>query len=402
MHHFSPELQALAQHHISPGGRILDLGASTTGTTQVFLQRQCSCSIEDIPELLDQLGDDDMLSAIDEHLLDKPAQVQFDLVLCWDLLSFLSPDAIKHLFERLAPHFHAGTRLHLIQPGGRALPTRPLQWRLAQDFHFDYQPSSGPEISAWRHTTVTLQRSLHPFTLVESALPSGPQALAEYVLEYDARAADKQLRHVASAPMMPVAASASAQFIALPLLQALLAELPASAQVLDCGSKHGRQLTGLHERVARLYVEDVLASMAWHQQQRQEQQGDSEHSFSEAMLNYRAGTELDAILLWDVAGYLNEQQLQQLQPLLMRILRAHGSLHLMLFNRSGLPKTPVKVEVLSDGECRLLGSPLGEAARPPLSTIRLLQQLSGFVLRRHQLGQLADGTGFHEYWFERA
>ncbi|ASP40474.1 hypothetical protein CHH28_18120 [Bacterioplanes sanyensis] len=398
MQHYSPELAALVEHHLTSGARVLDLGSSTTGTTQVLLARQCSCYVEDLPDYLDQLQpDDDPIAALDQHLLPKGKDMRFDLVLCWDLLSYMSTEVIAHLFSQLAPHFHSDTKLHLLQAKGRSPASRPTTFRWLQDFCFDCQQEGDVELPSWRHTTLMLQRSLQPFTLVELALQGQGMSehWLEYVMAFDARAGDKRLHSVAAQSARSVRESAG-QAIALPLLQQMLQSLPPQAAALDGGRKTGRQLQGLHQHIDTLYLEDVLASVAW--QHHLNPDDDNSH-FSQALLRYREGVQLDAVLLWDIPNYLSEQQRQQLPSLLQRIMKPGAHVHCLLINRTGLPKVPVAIDVIQADQCELSGEAVGELVAPPLSTISLLKQWSELTLRRHQLGTLANGLTYQEYWF---
>lgn len=397
MQHYSPELAALVQHHLQPGARVLDLGPSTTGTTQALLTHQGRCFVEDLLDFVQQgVPLEQSLQALDQHLINKPADMSFDLVLCWDLLSYLPAELISHLFQRLQPHCHAGTRLHIIQPKGQPSP-QPLSFRWCQDFHFDCIEQGSDPLPSWRHTTLTLQRCLHPFTLVESALQAQgmSQQLAEYVLEFDANACDKRLRSVAS-QHTSLRQSEQQQDIALPLLQELLQALPQNAGILDGGRKTGRQLQGLHEYAGNVFVEDILASIAWqHHLHPQSQQLD----FSQTLLQYRAGVQVHGALLWDIPNYLPAAQMTQLQTLLQKILAPGAAIYCLSFNRTGLPKMPIAMDVLEHGVCRLSGEVVGDTPAQPVSTIALLKQWSDFTLRRHQLGRLENGQSFQEYWF---
>lgn len=47
-----------------------------------------------------------------EEALGLPAGIQFDMVFFWDVLNFMSREAIAALMDALLPHLHAGSRAH--------------------------------------------------------------------------------------------------------------------------------------------------------------------------------------------------------------------------------------------------------------------------------------------------
>src|SRR5699024_1615532 len=88
---------------------VLDLGRARAGTVELFSNYRCRLDVADLPARLPALPDpDDDAQGPDavERWLDgllPPARGEaVDLVLCWNLLNYLSPGVIEALGRRLA------------------------------------------------------------------------------------------------------------------------------------------------------------------------------------------------------------------------------------------------------------------------------------------------------------
>ena len=98
---------------------ILDMGMATPATVSFFGQTKSRlqfCGLIDAH--LDQYNDPEYTQAervaLFKSSLNIQADVQFDVILFWDIFCYLSASAMVALLEALAPHFHNRTRAHSI------------------------------------------------------------------------------------------------------------------------------------------------------------------------------------------------------------------------------------------------------------------------------------------------
>ncbi|TQV68153.1 hypothetical protein FKG94_23980 [Exilibacterium tricleocarpae] len=126
----------LARDLVGEGGNILDLGPPASGAARAFLNLKCKCHVEDLVEYLEQVSRDDPAAnqKLNDHLLPKPEGLKFDLVLGWDIFSFLAFDTIASLMARLSPHFKQGTVLYILAYTDTTAPIKPKRFKMLEDF----------------------------------------------------------------------------------------------------------------------------------------------------------------------------------------------------------------------------------------------------------------------------
>ncbi|WOX06843.1 class I SAM-dependent methyltransferase [Microbulbifer pacificus] len=400
MQHRSFGLAALTTEMVKSGDRILDLGPLSSGTTQAFLRLNCQCHIEDLVEYLSENQNcGDPLKALEEHLLPKPANLKFDVILCWDLLNFLDLDVIQHLIRLLQPHLKQGTILHTMRYTGRQQPHKPRRFRLLENFCFEYvDDPSYPEVASKGHSTVTLLKCMDRFSLFNSLMKREgmDQNVTEHFLEYESVTSRNQVRSGG-------ASDVSAYFrnvrederIAMPGVEKAMScinTLTTSPTVLECGRKNGRNIDALKKKVGSLYVEDLHASMAW-----QKKLHGDESGFSASIFSMDPGARLDGVFLWDLLNFYSPQQIQQLGELLGARMTPGAALHFVVYKSAQIPERPATFEVLDDGQVAVTGIAAGKCSRSLSSTAELMRLLPGYRLHNHQIGRLPSGDSYQEF-----
>jgi hypothetical protein len=136
--HYSSALASLVEEIIHGKSITLDLGSNDTGSTQVFLDLRCHFYVKDLNELLQEISSDNpsRFDLLEAHLLDKPNDLKFDYVLCWDLLNYIDKDLQPHLFNLLAPYFKEDTLLHTMRYTNENMPSSPDQFRIHSELNF--------------------------------------------------------------------------------------------------------------------------------------------------------------------------------------------------------------------------------------------------------------------------
>lgn len=99
--------------------KILDMGMATSATVSFFgktKSRLQFCGLIDTN--LEQYNDPEYTQtervALFKSSLNIQADIQFDVILFWDIFCYLSAPAMVALLEAVAPHFHNRTRAHSI------------------------------------------------------------------------------------------------------------------------------------------------------------------------------------------------------------------------------------------------------------------------------------------------
>lgn len=174
----SPSVGILSQSSPGPGKRqVLDLGAPARSTLAFFSSSPCTYYVEDLnrffiaPRSGGKLEDDDDVALAIENSLSYGGTARFDLVLGWDLLSYMDRDTIRILMNRIARSCRSGTLLYLVAFTGATIPRAPTQLAMDEDGHLlccssiDDQSISNP-----RYPPTALEGMMPGFRLLHSFL----------------------------------------------------------------------------------------------------------------------------------------------------------------------------------------------------------------------------------------
>ncbi|WP_250464719.1 hypothetical protein [Microbulbifer litoralis] len=399
MQHHSLGLAALSREIIQPGYRILDLGPLAVGTTQAFLQMNCPCYIEDLVEFFTENQQaPDLKPALEQHLIAKPEKVKFDVVLCWDLLNFLSVDLIEHLIGLLQPNLKPGTLLHAMMYTGSSMPDRPAKFRLLQDFTYETTDDPDyPQVPCQGHSTVALMKSLGRFNLSNSLLQRQGMRkdLVEYFFEYDGDSAHGKVRPGdASDVATYFSRQDSSASLPLPGLSTAMRAARKSpvSEVADCGPRNGRNIGALEKQVGELFLLDLHAAIQW-----RKRRGESGCDAIRSAFSKFADLEpCDAILAWDLLMFYSPEEAEVLSELLVSRLKPQGMLHVIFGKRERLPREPALFEVQSDENVRVRESALGNEAPHFTNTAEIIRVLPRMELIDQGHGKLPSGAFYHE------
>lgn len=181
----SPSVDILVQHLQRPEKpNILDLGAPRSENVAFFSQVPCKFYVEDVLRYLEVRpvsSDEEAENPADTvaRALDFDERVRFDLVLGWDVFSYLSPPLIEALASRVARSSRNGALLFLTGSTGQAIPATPATYSVTTSGSLIYDvPGGTSAIANPRHSPVALERMMPGFRLLHSFL------LGEGVQEY--------------------------------------------------------------------------------------------------------------------------------------------------------------------------------------------------------------------------
>ena len=399
MQHHSFGLAALNQEIIQPGYRILDLGPLSVGTTQAFLQMNCPCYIEDLIEFFaDNQQASDTKGALTAHLVAKPERIKFDVILCWDLLNFLSTDEIAHLIELLKPNLKPGSLLHAMIYTGATAPAGPAKFKLLQDFTYETVEDPGyPKVSFQRHSVVALMQSLGRFNLSNSLMQRQGMRkdLIEYFFEYESGSALGQVRPGgASDKVTYFSPGDGSQALSLPGLDTALGSARRSpvSKVIDCGPRIGRNIGGLQQQVGELFVLDLHSAIQWYKKRGE----DGCQAIRSAFRKFSDLEPCDAILAWDMPGFYNPEELLVLGELLLSKLKPQGSLHIIFSKRERLAQRPAVFELQADSRLRVKESSVSDEKAKFSNLTEVIRALPRLQLVGQGHGKLPSGAFYHE------
>lgn len=399
MQHHSFGLAALNQEIIQPGYRILDLGPLAVGSTQAFLQMNCPCYIEDLVEFFaENPQSPDMKSALKGHLIAKPEKIKFDVILCWDLLNFLSAEMIAYLIELLQPNLKPGTLLHAMIYTGAKAPRRPAKFKLLQDFTYETADDPNyPSVAYQGHSTVALMQSLGRFNLSNSLVQRQGMRkdLIEYFFEYDSGAPAGKVRPGSSSDVATYFSSADVgSALNLSGLNSTLASARKSpvSSIMDCGPRSGRNIGALQKQVGELFVLDLHAAIQWRKQRGE----DGEQAIRSAFSKFAALEPCDVILAWDLFSFYSPNEVLLLSELLLSKLKASGLLHIVFCKRDRLAKRPSVFEVQADERVFVKEFPLGDESGSFANLTQIIRAMPRLQLVDQGHGKLSSGAFYHE------
>lgn len=190
----SPSVGILSQRILGPGKfRVLDLGAPTKSTLAFFSSSPCRYYVEDLYRYFieprargdygaDEDEDDDVAGAIADALGYEDS-ARFDLVLVWDLLSYMDRAAIQILMSRIARSCRAGTLLFLTASTDARIPSRPARITINQQGRLEYRGEIAVEsIANPRFSPTALESMMPGFRLLHSFLLG--DEMQEYLFSY--------------------------------------------------------------------------------------------------------------------------------------------------------------------------------------------------------------------------
>lgn len=171
-------------HGLPPGRRhsVLDLGPASGGNVSFFAGYGCRLYIADLFHTLRQRGGlpPEQAVPLDRELTTTLPDGCFDLILCWDLLNYLSSSQMEILGRHLARRSRPGSRLFaLVAPHGR-IPELPQRFEILSETEVRYTPQSAAQRPAPGHREPELNRWIAPFGVESSYLLR--HGIQEYIL----------------------------------------------------------------------------------------------------------------------------------------------------------------------------------------------------------------------------
>jgi len=188
----SPSVGILTQRFMGLGKyQVLDLGAPTKDNVTFFSGNSCKFYVEDLnrfyiaprdaKESLRKKDDDSGPGIAD--ILGHDDRARFDLILGWDLFSYLDRPAIESLMARISGCCRAGTLLFLTIPTVAMIPSQPARITMTRRGRVHYDPHLvNGTISNPRFSPIALESMMPGFRLLHSFLLGGE--MQEFLFSY--------------------------------------------------------------------------------------------------------------------------------------------------------------------------------------------------------------------------
>ena len=177
-------------HQIRPGRKyhILDLGPALGPNVEFFSQFSCKIYIEDLYDSLssfDYLSPEDGISSdkVFDYLLPFARTTRFDIILTWDILNHLEPDAFQGLMRHLGRFCRRGTMLFSLIWTPQHIHDKPHHFRIIDNHNLLYEPQSAVLKTCPRLGQTDLQRMMPYFRVTNSfQLRNG---VREYIFTFE-------------------------------------------------------------------------------------------------------------------------------------------------------------------------------------------------------------------------
>jgi hypothetical protein len=175
--------EALARLGDGGGARLLDLGPVVGANLEVFRRVARSVVVADLAAACGlgesvRHGEPDRAATAVEAVLASTSE-QVDLVLAWDLLNYLSLDAVALLCTRLAERSAPGAALHAFVATGAVMPARPGRWIIRARDRLVLEASTAAERPAPCWLPAVVEKTLSGFRVERSVvLPTAREILA--------------------------------------------------------------------------------------------------------------------------------------------------------------------------------------------------------------------------------
>jgi len=188
----SPSIGILSQRFAGPGKyQILDLGAPMQSNVDFFSDSSCRFYVEDLYRFFiapregrkNQDDEEDDVGSAIADALDYEETARFDLVLGWDLFSYMESSAIELLMARVADSCRTGTLLFLTASTGGMIPRAPARITMTHGGRLHYRSAiDSRNIPNPRVSPTALERMMPRFRLLHSFLLG--EEMQEFLFRY--------------------------------------------------------------------------------------------------------------------------------------------------------------------------------------------------------------------------
>ncbi|MFA0810066.1 hypothetical protein [Microbulbifer epialgicus] len=404
LQHHSFGIAALVDEVIQPGGKVLDLGCLSFGTTQTFLELSCQTFIEDLRSLLlDTCSFDAQTRAtrLSEHLTRKPQRIKIDVVLCWDLFNFMEPELITQLIEEIRPHLKPGTIFHTMLYTG-TMPKAPADFKRLSGFTFNSEALALKEpLPTYRYSSLNLMKTMGNFSLRSSLLhrKGMRKDLIELMFEYGHVKSQNAIRAGGASGAISAFRQTTLTELPLTALDTALAHIKRSpvSKAFDVGKKAGRNMQYLQREVGELFISDLYSAILWQCSRKVPFDSAVQAALRQATLPEN----LDCILLWDLLNFFSVEQIQLITNALYQYLSNGSVMHFLLFKQERLPVNCGVFEIQQSGLVGTYIHPAGNKQAKFRTITDVVKSLPQMKVLSQGTGRIPNGPFYHEITMQK-
>lgn len=157
-----------------PGLSVLELGPALNANISFFLEFHCKLIMQDLYGGLcdhiarNQEGEPSPISALVGKLSEHDPARPFDLVLCWDLLNYISSEETELLMTSIAERSSESVIISVVEANSSTLPVLPSRFRILEGQKIEIEKRTTEQRQKVFRSQETITRPFPGITLQSS------------------------------------------------------------------------------------------------------------------------------------------------------------------------------------------------------------------------------------------
>ena len=391
------------------GRRILDMGEMRPGTFSFFSSLRCKVHFENLRDLIQTYQQTTGVSfqeMLDGYLTEHPVDTQFDVVLFWDLINYLSIDDVVYLFNKVQPYCKPNTLIYSITYIGRTIPALPAKIQITDtgDIDIQYHKEKSPKRDAY---TISAMLKRLPQFMMETNLftsSSVSSGLSESVMRFvpHMNNADKSLAKTSVEYRQQGVQSFSktlsrkngTKLHVSPGLKSIFQQTRSRkhSKILDIGNSTSENNNALLNFAQRIFPENISALVKWGEK--------ASLALPKQALVYGESVKFDAVLTWDLFNFLDYEDVQLIGDRLAECCSSGTLLYILAYSRSVKPAKPQRFFLQPNGDVEVLPEKDMSSDAFGLNTVKLLRAFKNTTVKHNFIMKEGMHKGFSEYVLE--
>ncbi len=403
LRHKSPGISAI-NHLIqsSRQNRILDLGSFSAINFQFFSEFSSKIHFENLDDFLKSnvtlMHNAALADRLDECLSEYSDDIQFNIVLTWDIFNFLDLSSLEMIFQRLSPHCARNAVFHVIRHFGSNTPSLPSRFQLISESELKIsRPTAQLPKPKTRYTMASMLKQLPHYQIHSTFMNhQGMQPwLNEVILKHvPTKKEELPMRGIATGtdslnkkPVRTLTAPTPKLIHTSYALRDVLSSLDhySFPKVLDLGLKNKTVYDFFFPVSSGVYTRDVYNLL-------------QEGKTLSGILDFNQSVQFDVILLWDTANFYSPAEIKQMFAVLAKHMHPGTLVYAMVYTGRETPSRPQRLQMLGDETLAVYPSTKAANQRP-LTSSCLLKAMEYCQLKDTYIFRPGMQVGISEYLF---
>ncbi len=356
--HRSPAFTAIYNEiKTSDRNRVLDLGPMSGGCFQLLSKLSCKIQVEDLSGAIrDHIYMKTDLADINisKYMADYAPDDKFDVILAWDIINFLSLDAIKVLFDKLKSHCKPNTLVYMLRYVESKIPSTPRKFLVKDKYLLEMSDTDLIEKTLPNYSTVKLLSSMDGYFVQETLV--GQMGMIPGITEHVLRFApsDETKHRITKSESKPnvirekTLNTSTKSVYSSPAIAEVMSLLQSdnNVTVLDLGASQNRSEDLIVQKAKSYYRADIASLVELSRKKGVE-------NLNLSVLNHEISRKFDVIIAWDTFNCCSPLQIMQLNNALASL--SHDNTFLLSFMYTGRhkPSEPGQFEVIDGNQLRM-------------------------------------------------